>query len=314
MTRQTKYSDQSETDSAKIMKPRHIFALSLLCSFAFYSCETVIDADLDTGPVQLSVDATLTDQPGPQTIRLTQTAAYFNNSPAPAATGATVIVTDNTGRTFAFTDLDNDGYYDWKPAAKDTLGRVGRTYQLAITYQGDTYVATSRMNRVPAVDSIIFRKEKINPLSATEGYQAEFFARDFAGATDYYRIRYARNGVVANRPGDIVTLKDGSFPGSADTDGLVFIRPFRQSINPDSLYALNDSVRVEVQSLTPESFEFWQQFSQQITNGGLFATPPANVPTNIINTAANGQKATGFFLATAVRSRSVRVSAENVRP
>jgi len=286
---------------------------ALLASCALYSCETVIDANLDTGPVQLSVDGTLTDQPGPQTIRLTQTAAYFSNTTAPIASGATVTVTDNTGRAFAFTDPDNDGYYTWKPAANDTLGRVGQTYRLAITYQGDTYTAISRMNRVPAVDSIIFRKEKINPLSSTEGYQAEFYARDFRGATDYYRIRYYRNGKVANRPRDIITLKDGSFPGSSDTDGLVFIRPFRQSVNPDSLYALNDSVKVELQSLTPESFEFWQQFSQQITNGGLFATPPANVPTNIINTNAGGRKATGFFLATAIRSRAVRVTEENVR-
>ena len=287
----------------------------LLVALAFYSCETVIDANLDTGPVQLSVDGTLTDQPGPQRIRLTQTAAYFNNGAAPAASGATVTVTDSTtGRIFAFTDPDNDGQYVWKSDAKDTLGRVGQTYQLSIAYQGSTYTATSRMNRVPTVDSIIFRKEKINPLSATEGYQAEFFARDFRGVTDYYRVRYYRNGLLANKPGNIVTLKDGSFPGSADTDGLVFIRPFRQAINPDSLYALNDSVRVELQSLTPEAFDFWQQFGQQIINGGLFATPPANVPTNIRNVKVSGPGATGFFLATAIRSRSARVVSENVRP
>lgn len=295
------------------MKCTILYSITLLISLALTSCETVIDADLDTGPVQLSVDGTLTDQPGPQTIRLTQTAPYFNNGTPPVASGATVTVTDSTGRTFAFTDPDNDGYYSWKPGAKDTLGRIGQTYQLSITYQGDTYRANSRMNRVPTVDSIIFRKEKINPLSATEGYQAEFFARDLRGATDYYRVRYYRNGKAANRPQNIITLKDASFPGSANTDGLVFIRPFRQSVNPDSLYALNDSVKVEVQSLTPEAFDFWQQFSQQITNGGLFATPPANVPTNIINANVNGRKATGFFLATAIRSRAVRVVAENVR-
>lgn len=293
-------------------QPLHYF-LIVLAGLALANCETVIDADLDTGPVQLSVDGTLTDQPGPQIIRLTQTAAYFSNATAPVASGATVTVTDSSGRTYVFADADNDGYYTWKPGTKDTLGRVGQTYRLAIAYRGDTYVATSRMNRVPAVDSIIFRKEKVNPLSSTEGYQAEFFARDFRGATDYYRVRYSRNGIIANKPRDIVTLKDASFPGSSNTDGLVFIRPFRQSINPDSLYALNDSVKVELQSLTPESFEFWQQFSQQVSNGGLFATPPSNVPTNIINTNAAGRKATGFFLATAIRNRMVRVTEENVR-
>jgi hypothetical protein len=276
-------------------------------------CETVIDAKLDEGPAQLSVDGTITDQPGPQTIRLTQTAAYFDNSPPPVASGATVTVTDDLGRRYAFTDPDDDGYYVWQPTVTDTLERVGRTYRLSITFQGETYQAVSKMNRVPVIDSLIFRKEKLNPLSSTEGYQAEFFARDLPGATDYYRIRYFRNGTLQNRPRDIITLKDASFSGSADTDGLIFIRPFRQSINPDSLYALNDSVKVEVQSLTEEAFDFWQQLSAQITNGGLFATPPANVPTNVINTNTNGRKATGFFIATAIRTRVARVAKENLR-
>lgn len=278
------------------------------------ACETIIDTNLDTGLTQLSVDATLTDQPGPQTIRLTQTAGYFNNGAAPIASGATVIVTDNAGRVYAFTDPDKDGYYVWTPAAKDTLGRIGNTYRLSIQYGGNTYAASSKMNRVPVVDSLIFRKEKINPISQTEGYQAEFFAKDFAGATDYYRVKFYRNDTLQNKPRNIITLKDASFPGSADTDGLVFIRPFRESANPDSLYALNDLVKVEILSLTPEAFNFWQQFQQQITNGGLFATPPANIPTNVFNTSPNGRNAVGFFTASAIRSRSARVAEQTIRP
>lgn len=288
-------------------------SIGFLLFALFTGCETVIDAKLDEGPRQLSVDGTITDQPGPQTIRLTQTAAYFDNSPPPIASGATVTVTDDTGKRYTFTDPDNDGYYVWQPMATDTLGRIGRTYSLSITFQGETYQASAKMNRVPAIDSLIFRKEKINPLSSTEGYQAEFFARDLPGATDYYRVRYFRNGTLQNKPRDIITLKDASFSGSADTDGLIFIRPFRQSINPDSLYALNDSVKVEVRSLSLEAFDFWQQLSAQITNGGLFATPPANVPTNITNTNASGRKATGFFIASAVRTRTARVMKENLR-
>lgn len=292
---------------------KRILFLSIAACLALTGCETVIDANLDTGPTQLTVDGTITDQPGSQTIRLTQTAPYFDNSPPPAATGATVSVSDKAGRTFAFTDPDNDGYYVWQPKMGDTLGRIGQTYSLSVTYQGDTYRASSTMNRVPAVDSIIFRKEKLNPLSTIEGYQAEFYARDFAGATDYYRVRYFRNGTLQNKPRDIITLKDASFSGSANTDGFVFIRPFRQSINPDSLYALNDVVEVEIRSITSEGYEFWQQLAQQITNGGLFATPPANVPTNITNARANGRTATGFFTASAVRKRTAKVIAENVR-
>lgn len=296
------------------MKSIRPFFIIILGAVTLFSCETVIDAKLDTGPTQLSVEATLTDQPGNQTIHLTQTAAYFNSSVPPAATGATVQVSDKTGRVFSFTDSDNDGYYVWQPKVGDTLGRVGQTYSLSITYQGDTYVASSNMNRVPTIDSLIFRREKINPLSNQEGYQAEFYARDLAGATDYYRIKYYRNDVLQTKARDIITSQDGSFRGSADTDGLVFIRPIRQSANPDSLYALNDRVRIELMSLTPEAFDFWQELRTQITNGGLFATPPANVPTNIRNTNPKGRPAAGFFITSAVRSRSAQVVPGNVRP
>ncbi|WP_420149608.1 DUF4249 domain-containing protein [Spirosoma sp.] len=296
------------------MKSLFIVLLLVGGVLSFTSCTTVIDAKLDTGPTQLSVDANLTDQPGPQTIRLTQTAAYFDSSTPLAAVSATVTVTDNTGKTYAFQDADNDGYYVWQPTKNDTLGHIGRTYQLSITYQGETYRASSTINRVPPIDSLIFVKRKITPVSTTEGYRGEFYARDLPGAADYYRIRFFRNGTLQNQPRNIITSEDGAFRGASTvTDGLVFIVPIRLSINPDSLYALNDSVTVELQSITKEGLSFWEALRDQLTNGGLFAQPLANVPTNIINTNPSGRKATGFFITTAVRRRSAMVSPANFR-
>ena len=303
------------------MKRTSSFSISSLAAvlvgslWLLSACETVIDAKLDEGPAQLSVDGWITDQPGPQRIRLTQTSAYFNNGPATPATSATVLVADNTGKTYNFTGPDKEGYYVWTPANnRDTLGHIGRTYYLGIRYQGEEYYSQSKLNRVPTIDSLIFRKEKINPLSTEEGYQAEFYATDLVGGADYYRVQYYRNGQLQNRPQDLIVSYDGSFNASGDTDGFVFIRPIRQSINPEKFFALGDTVRVEVQSITPESFYFFQQLSTQITNGGLFASPPANVPTNIINRNATGKKATGFFVASGIRSRTTRVVPENVRP
>jgi hypothetical protein len=289
-------------------------ALSLIGSFALFSCETVINADLDTGPAQLSVDGTVTDQPGPQVIRLTQTAAYFSNAKPPVASGATVSVTDNTGKTYAFTDPDNDGYYIWQPpTTKDTLGKIGRTYRLAIKWNGDDYSATSELNRVPTVDSIVFRNERLTPVSQKFGYQAEFYARDPAGAIDYCRIRFYRNDTLQNGTQQIILAYNGAFRGSANTDGLMFIRPIRQQANPDSLYRMNDRVRIDIQSVTEEYFDFMDQVNTQINNSGLFAQPPANVPTNVVNANPKGKKATGFFVASAIRTRTTQVTKENIR-
>ena len=299
------------------MKTQSHRLLSFLipASLLFLSaCETVIDANLDNGPAQLSVDAWITDQPGEQRIRLTQTAPYLNNGAATPATGASVGVVDGKGRSFLFTDPDNDGYYLWKPAnTRDTLGRIGETYKLGIEYGGEQYVSESKMNRVPAIDSLIFREEKINPLSQEKGFQAEFYAKDLPGAADCYRVRYFRNGQLQNRPSDLITVFDAGFNASGGTDGLVFIRPIRQSINPEKFYARNDTVRVELQSITPEAFFFFIELSGQVTNGGLFATPPANVPTNIVNLKDKGKAATGFFVASAIRSRTAQVVAANIR-
>ncbi|KAB7730452.1 DUF4249 family protein [Rudanella paleaurantiibacter] len=295
-------------------KRRSAYLLALLSTLTLAGCETVIDAKLDQGPTQLSVDAWLTDALGEQRIRLTQTAPYLQNGAATPATGARVGIRDGKGRTYLFTDPDNDGFYSWRPTSPtDTLGRIGETYTLGIEYGGQQYVSVSRMNRVPAVDSIVFREEKVNPISEERGFQAEFYVKDFPGAPDYYRIRFFRNGQLQNRPNDLITVYDAGFSSNGNTDGLLFIRPIRQSINPERLYARNDTVRVEIQSITPEAFFFLAELRTQISNGGLFATPPANVPTNIRNVNTNGPAATGFFVTSAVRSRTARVTDEMIR-
>ncbi|MBO0932772.1 DUF4249 domain-containing protein [Fibrella aquatilis] len=291
-------------------------AVVLISLWGLMGCETIIDANIASGPTQLAVDAWLTDQPGQQRITLTQTANYFNNGPSTPATSASVVVGDNTGRTFAFTDPDNDGVYTWKPAStRDTtrLGIIGRTYTLGIQYQGNTYVSVAQMPRTTSIDSLIFRKKTITPVSKEEGYRSEFYATDPAGAIDYYYLRYYRNGVLQNRPQDISLAYDGAFRGSANTDGLMFIRPIRQSLNPEKLFALNDTMRIEMRTMTAEGYLFWELLRAQLQNAGLFATPPANVPSNIRNTNAAGPAAVGFFLVSPVRTRTAIVGKETLR-
>jgi len=286
-------------------------ALTLLP--ALVACEDPIKIKLDTGPSQLAVDAWLTNDTTTQVVRLTRTTGYFDASLPPAATGATVTVTDDRGAVYSFVDAKSDGNYQWKSATGDTFGRIGRTYTLAIQYEGQQYQALSEMRRVTPIDSLIFRKEKLNPVSTEEGYQAEFYATDIPNGTDYYWIRAYRNGERLNGISDITVSYDGSFNASGGTDGLAFIQPLRRSVNPDSLYDLNDVVKVELLSITPDAFSFFQQLSTQVNNGGLFATPPANVPTNVMNVNPKGPQAVGYFGVSAISSRTATVSPTNIR-
>ena len=103
---------------------------SVLSVFSLSSCEDVIDLETETGPAQLVVDGWITNEAGPQVIRLSWSSAYFDNSAPKPVLGAEVIVTDDLGKKYAFTDSTNQGQYTWEGASKDTLGRIGRTYKL----------------------------------------------------------------------------------------------------------------------------------------------------------------------------------------
>lgn len=273
------------------------FSLSLVFTmFSFSSCEEKIDINLDQGTSQLTVDAWITDKPGSQIIKLTKTADYFENAPSPAATGATVTITDDSGNVFSFLDNNGDGNYTWLPGAADTLARVGHKYTLDVFYNGEHYVSETVMQPAVVMDSLTQKKE-INGLGTDSVIRAEFWARDNYGREDFYWIRTYRNGSFNNKPSGILTAWESAF---GNGDGFYFIVPYRQGINDfDNPFVPGDVVKVEIYGINMASYNFLNQAQSQMINGGLFATPPYNVITNIKNADPSAtkteQQAVGWF-------------------
>ncbi len=288
----------------------HRLILGLLFLAYLSACEDVIDINLDEGTPQLSVDAWLTDQAAPQVIKLRKTRAYFDNNAAPLVLGASVVVEDSEGNVFNFTDTNNDGDYVWTPPSPaEGLGVMGRDYSLTISYEGETYRATSAVRRTPRIDSLVyeFREERLgNPA----GYYASIYARDLPGLGDCYWIRTFKNGRFLNRGQDINLAYDAGFSPGGAIDGLYFITPIREGINAFiddgnngflPPYLVGDHIRVEIYSITEDAYFFFQEIRTQLTNGGLFAVPLTNVRTNLINQNPNStKKAVGYFGVSAV--------------
>jgi hypothetical protein len=289
-----------------------------LATLMLASCEDVIDLDTVTGPTQLVVDGWITDQPGPQTIKLTWSAGYFNNTTPQPVLGATVTVTDDKGKIYEFEDLVGNGQYSWGKTNADTLGQTGRRYALKITHESEVYTANTEIKRVPAVDSVVYTKEKLPfkpDKGPKEGYIAEFYARDPAGAGDTYWIKPVINGkAVVEKATAISIAYDAAFSAGAPSDGLIFILPIRQSITTDSLYSAGASVGVELHSITNETFEYLKQIQEQAQNGGLFATPISNIKSNVINSDPKGKAALGFFGASAISRKTTVIDPEKARP
>ena len=72
-----------------------LFIAFLLILFA--ACEKVIVIDLKDTEPQIVIDGTVTDQPGPYTVKISKTGDKYSTSKYPAVYGAIVKIAENTG-------------------------------------------------------------------------------------------------------------------------------------------------------------------------------------------------------------------------
>jgi len=198
------------------------------------------------------------------------------------------------------------------------LGHIGRIYTLKVKNQADIYTAVNEIKRVPKIDSIVYQNETLpfNPdKGPKKGYIVSFYARDFVGAGDTYWIKPVINGkAVVAKPTSISIAYDAAFSAGAPSDGLIFIQPIRQSLTIDSLFSAGASVGAELHSISNEAFNYLKQIQEQAANGGLFATLIQNIKSNVVNSNTKGEKALGYFGASAVSRMETVIDPAKARP
>lgn len=289
------------------------FIPSLILSLTMMSCEDVIQLDVPKTNPFLVVDGSITNLAGEQVIKLSKSQDLLSLATVEGVKNATVKVTDDLGKIYEFKDVKNVGKYVWTPTkSTDIMGVVGRTYTLEIAAEGEKYTAVSKLNRVPKIDSIVYKLDDANVRQQgtgkpDKGYDAIFYATDLKGVGDCYRVKIYKNDTLKNTADNIVIAYDAIGNKSPIGDGLVFVRPLRRLASTE-LYRENDKVRVELLSITEAHFDFWIQLRQELNNAGLFARPAARIPSNINNANSTSTKlASGWFGTSAISSMEVKI-------
>ncbi|MES2795948.1 MAG: DUF4249 domain-containing protein [Bacteroidota bacterium] len=300
--------------------------VSTLAIYSLSACEDVIQVDVPKNEEKLVVDAQLNDGGGVQNIKLMVSQAYFDNKMPPPAIGAVVEVIDNEGNRFEFVQkLDSLNKptinYEIIPNTGNKFGKIGNIYTLSIKYNGETYTSTTKLNRVPAIDSLIYVfKDNSDNLGGEEdepkkGFRPEFFARDLMGIGDCYYIkgyRYDKEKKKWELEREEPAY-DAAFQPGARADGLVFILPLRRAIG-SQLFNEGDSSRVELYSVSQAHFDFLRAAENEENNQGLFATPPATFPTNILNAnSSSKKKALGWFSVSGLSKMTVVIDPKLAR-
>lgn len=292
-------------------------------AFVFVNCETTIQPELEQAEKIIVVDAWLNQKMERQTILVTRSQSYFDNSVPKKISNAEVIVHDLTSGELYNFEEGEDGYY-WQPTSTP-FGAIGHQYRLSVSVDGETFEAFSRLGRVPSVDSIEFAFNKKDILVNQDYFTAEFKALEPAGVGDTYWIKAWKNGHYLNKPGELNMTYDASFTPGQSVDGQQFIIPIRKDFinpldeNPDKKneilppYVPGDSVYVEIHSVDPMAYDFLFGVYFHINRPGgfaeLFSMPLANATTNILNVNKSSKTiAAGFFNVSAISGRGQRLT------
>ncbi len=290
------------------MNLKSLILTSVLAGLALFQtgCEDEIKVNVDYNNPKLVVDAFINNLPQTQTITLSRAVNYFDTNTAPAITNAQVLLFDTTaGKPFFFQHTEK-GKYQFTPNAStgDTF-TVGHDYALFILVDGDTLASFCNLARTATIDSIrLVDVEGNGPPFNTTGYYVELMAKDAFGKGDFYWIKTFRNDTFLSSI-DQLNISADMGNTSTDVDGELFIYPIRYSGVNDFLrsFKKDETVRLEIHSISAIAYGWFNLVRNENQNGGLFATPPANIFSNIIAVNKNPKNTLGglFCMSAVVR-------------
>jgi hypothetical protein len=262
----------------------------LAISFAFFSCEDVVDVDLNNSEPKLVIDASIKWEKGTtgndQTIRLTTTGEYFNNS-VPVANGATVTITDSNAIVYDFIEDAATGNYkctNFNPV-------INGVYTLSVSYNGQTYTATDKLYPVPTITSI---EQDLNGITGNE-IELKFNFQDNGAEENFYMEEYK----VPFRPFPLLGVFDDNFTNGNEMFSLII----------DEDLAAGQNINFTLHGVS-ERYHNFMNILIGISGGlsnGPFSTPPATVKGNIINQSNASNFPLGYFRLSEIDVRNYTI-------
>jgi hypothetical protein len=248
-----------------------------------FSCKKTVTLPLNTAASQWVIQGEVTDAPGPYTVTINQTVAFYADNTFPAVSGASVQISDNQGVTDVLTETSAGNY-----TTHTLQGKPGNTYTLSVKIGDSLFTAASTMPQPVALDSVTFDHSSAfrkNDITAQANYQ------DPAGIKNWYQFIMYINGVQFTK--DIYAFDDRL------TDGKYIV----QNLRMDSTYLnVGDQLQVNMYCIDLNVYNYFNQLAQSGGTGAFNTTAaPANPTSNISNGAY------GVFSAHTISSKTITV-------
>lgn len=257
---------------------RHILLFISVLIF-LTSCEDIIEVDVNQMPPKLVIEASIDWIKGTagnqQQVKLSLTAPYFNDV-IPAATGATVIITDVHNNTYNFVETDEEGIYK----NRDFVPLIDYTYTLTIIYKDETYQATETLKSVVDIDYVA---QNAKAGFKKENTELKAYYTDPADETNFYFFEFK------SRVSAIPSLEvyDDSYTNGNQIFGYYSEEDLKTG----------DQVTIRNYGISKGFYNYMFILLQQSgdASGGPFETHPAVVRGNCINTTNPENFPLGYF-------------------
>lgn len=272
---------------------------ALLAIFSFCSCEKEIDLELKNTTPKLIVEGnilmgldTLIQQ---QEIKLTRSANYTGNSIPKPISNALVSVFDGQN-TFNFSYTSNGVY------KSSFVANANKTYKLSISYDGDTYEASEKMQTGAVIDSLSI-KFFPSALGSPEGNFITINTVDPANEKNFYLWRlFINNKLMINpSPGNIYRAiqKDEFFNGQPLFNYLPF----------DNFPVISgDLTRMEQLNISEQMYNYYYSIFNLTASSPVSGdVPPGKIRGNILNLNKSDKNALGYFGACSVSIKTKKI-------
>lgn len=257
--------------------------ITFMLVFLLYSCQKVVNVNLNSVSPQIVIQGEVTDSSGPYTVTINQTVDFYANNVFPAISGAIVKISDNWGVTDSLTET-SPGVY----STHFFQGIPGNTYTLSVQAQNKNYTAESAMPFPVPLDSVTL--ESTNGFGEQRIYPVVNF-QDPPGVKNFYQFMEYINGVLFNK--NIYVFNDRLSDGKYISLGL----------RTDSSYIkIGDQVKINMYSIDENTFNYFYQLGESSGTGAFSGTTsPANPASNITGGAL------GYFSAHTTQSKTIIV-------
>jgi len=312
--------------------------LIIIC-ILFIGCKEEFLLDFGDNQKILVVDGSITNEPGPYTINITQSSKVINSEKDPYI-GCNVKIIDNKGNSELLTEISPGEYVT---DINGIQGEIGTSYKLSVvSSDGREYETTFQEMQEPLeIDSLyanVETKEVYGDPLGLKGYQFYVDTKESPNKENYflwqisetyeYTTDFSLYAIEDYMGFHIINQDTASMFDhlkhcwesekvhtiyTAETSSLNSSTINQQKLNFVGADSRRLSIRYSMNlrqfTINEEAYLFWKNIEDQISEENpLYSSQPRNIMGNLINKQNPDETTFGFFTVASVKERRIFVN------